>query len=83
MFQSTNSYFIIILNFLFFSNLFADIFKFVKCHLFNKNSRKATENVCEQWEITESNNWIRLLIFDDKSWFLFYQPFPKQLISLP
>ena len=30
----------------------------------------------------ETNNWIRLLIFDDKSKFLFFQPVPKQLISL-
>ena len=58
------SFFIIILNFLFPKNLSGDFCKFFKCRLFNKNS---TENVCEQWEITETNNWIRLLIFDDKS----------------
>ena len=34
---------------------------------FNKNSRLSTENFCEQWDITETNDWIRLLIFDDKS----------------
>ena len=42
------SFFIIILNFLFFPNLSADFFKFFKCRLFNKNSRKSTENVWEQ-----------------------------------
>ena len=55
----------IILNILFFTNLFADFYKFSKCRLFIENSRKSTENVCDQWEITETNNWIRLLIFDD------------------
>ena len=42
------------------------------------------ENVCEQWEITETNNWIGLLIFDDTNQFLFlfFQPAPKQLIIL-
>jgi len=55
--------------------------KFFKCRLFNKNSRKSTENVCEQWEIAETNNWIRLLIFDDKRWFLFSQHVPEQLVS--
>ena len=28
---------------------------FFQCRLFNKNSRKSKENVCEQWEITETN----------------------------
>ena len=28
-------------------NLFADFFKFFKCRLYNKNSRKSIENVCE------------------------------------
>ena len=60
--------FIIILNFLFFTSLFTDFYK-------------STENVCEQWEITVTNNRIRLLIFDDES-FLFSQSVPKQLISL-
>ena len=32
-----------------------------------KNKNKSTENVCEQWDITETNNWIRLLFFDDNS----------------
>ena len=36
------------IEFLVFMNLFADFFKFFKCRLFNKNSRKSTENVCEQ-----------------------------------
>ena len=58
---------IIIMNFLFFINLFADFFKFFKCHLFNNIFKKSTENVCEQWDITETNNLIRLIIFDDKS----------------
>ena len=34
------------------------------------------------WDITETNDWIWLLIFGDKSLFLFYQFVPKQLISL-
>ena len=67
---------------LFFMNWFADFFPFLKCRLFNKNYRKSRENVCEAWDITETNNWIRLLIFDDKSPFFFSQPVPKQLISL-
>ena len=66
----------------YFLNLFADLFKFFKCRLFNKNSRKSIENVCLQWDITETNNWIRLLFFDDKSLFLFSKPVPKQLFSL-
>ena len=47
---SINQYFffIIILNFLFFMNLFADFFKFFKCRLFDKICREYTENVCEQ-----------------------------------
>ena len=64
-----------------FLNLFADFFKFFKCRLFNKNSRKSPENG-GQWDITETNNWIRLLFFDDKSLFLFSKPVPKQLFSL-
>ena len=47
-------------------NLVADFYKFLKCCL-HKNSRKSTENVCQKWEITETNIWIRLLIFDDES----------------
>ena len=35
--------FIIILNFLFSFNLFADFFKFFKCRLFNNNSRKSAK----------------------------------------
>ena len=50
-------FFIIRLNFLFLTNLFADFDKIFKCRLFNKNARKSTENVCEQWEIAESTNW--------------------------
>ena len=34
---------------------------------FNKKSRKSAENLCDYGEIIETNNWIRLLIFDDKS----------------
>ena len=60
-------FFIIILIFFFFVDLFADIFKFFKCRLFIKHSRKSTENGYEHWEITETNNWIRLLDFDDNS----------------
>ena len=63
-------FFIIILNFLFLTNLFADFYKFFKCHLFNKNSRNSTENVCEQREIIETNNRIRLHIFDVNFYFL-------------
>ena len=58
--------FIIILNFMFFKNLFSDFFKLYKFRLFNKNSRKSTNNVCEQWDITETKNSIKLHIFDDK-----------------
>ena len=46
---------------------FEDFLKFLKCCIFYKNSRKSTENVCEQWDITETNNWIWLLIFDDNN----------------
>ena len=35
--------FIIILNFLYSLNLFADFFKFFKCRLFNNNSRKSVK----------------------------------------
>ena len=41
------NYFIIILNFLFSMNVFADFFQFFKCPLFNKNSRKSVENLCD------------------------------------
>ena len=51
----------------FFMNLFEDFSKFFKCCLSDKNSSKYTENICEQWDISETNNWIRFLIFDDKS----------------
>ena len=55
------------LEYLFFMNLFAGFFKFFKCRLFNKNPRISTEYVCDQWDITETNNGIRILIFDDNS----------------
>ena len=42
-------------------------FKLFKCRYFIKNSRKSTENGFENWDIIETNNWIRLLSFDDKS----------------
>ena len=35
------------IEFLIFMNLFADFYKFFKCRLFNKNSRKSAENLCE------------------------------------
>ena len=54
------------MNFIFFKNLFSDFFKLYKFRLFNKNSRKSTKNVCEQWDITETKNSIKLHIFDDK-----------------
>ena len=53
---------IIIFNFSFFTNLFADFYKFFKCRLFKKSSKTSAENICEEWEIVETNNWIRLLI---------------------
>ena len=53
--------------FLTFYELFADFFKLFKCRLFNKVLMKYTENVCEKWDITETNNLIRLVIFDNKS----------------
>ena len=53
--------FIIIWIFLFSLNLFADFFKFFKCRIFNEICRKSTENVC-QWDIKETNNWIKLVI---------------------
>ena len=43
------------------------IFKLFKFRYFIKNSRKSTENGFENWDIIETNNWIRLLSFDDKS----------------
>ena len=61
-------------------NSIADFFKFFKCRLFNKYFRKPTENVYEHWDITETNNWIRLLILDDMSLLFFSQPVPKHLI---
>ena len=51
----------------FFTNLFADFYKFFKCRLFNENSRKSTESYCEEWEIKETKNLLRLLIFDDNA----------------
>ena len=69
-------FFIVILNFLCFMNMFADFFKFFKCRLFNKIP--GNENFCVQWDITETNNWIRLLNFDNNSSFLFSTPVPKQ-----
>ena len=80
--RSNYLFFIIIMNFLFFKNSFADIFKFFQYRLFNKNYGKSTANVCEQWDSREINNWIRLFIFENKSKFLFPQPVPKQLIGL-
>ena len=38
---------------------------------FQKKIQEIYKNVCEQWDITETNNWIRLLIFDDNS-LIFY-----------
>ena len=32
--------------------------------------------------LRETNNWIRLLIFDNKSQFLFSQPIPKHIFGL-
>ena len=65
-------------------NLFADFYKFFKCRLFNRNSRKSAKKYL--WIIRDkviiTNNWIRLLIFDDKINFYYFQPVPKQLISL-
>ena len=56
--------------------MFADFFKFVKCRLFNNNSRKSAKifvNNEKPWnnEIIETNNWTRLLIFDEKINFYF------------
>ena len=56
-------------------NFFADFYKFFKCHLFYKNSRKSLW----KWEIIETNNWIKLLIFDDKSLFFFLNLFLNNL----
>ena len=47
-----------------------------------KIPRNLQKNVCEHLDITETNNWIRLLIFDDNNSVLFSQAVPKQLISL-
>ena len=44
------------------------------------NIYKSTDNGCEQWDIRETNDWI--IIFDNKSWFLFSQPIPKHLVGL-
>jgi len=64
-------------------NLFADFIKLFKCRFFfDKNSRKSTEKGVQQWDITETNNWERLLIVDDKSLLWCSQPVPKQLITL-
>ena len=60
-------------------NLFADFFKFFKCRLFNNNSRKSAKifvnNENQNNEIIETNNWTRLLIFDDKINFYFLNMF--------
>ena len=69
-FRINHFIFIIKLNFLFFTNLFADFYEFFKCCLQSKisiNSKRSLENVCEQCEIAETNYWIILLVFDDKS----------------
>ena len=47
--------FIIIWNFLFSLNLFADFFKFFKCRLFNNNSRKSSKIFVNNEKI-ETNN---------------------------
>ena len=62
--------------------MLADFYKFFKCRHFNKKSRTYAENLCEYGEIIETSNLIRLLIFDDKSLFLFSEPVPKHQISL-
>ena len=36
-------------------------------HFYDSFETYKTENVFEQWDITETNNWIRLLFFDDNS----------------
>ena len=38
---------------------------------------KIPENLCNNWEIIETNNWIRLLIFEDKINFYFLHIFLK------
>ena len=43
---------------------------------FNENSGKSKEHICEEWEITETNNWIRILIFEIRVNFSFSQPVP-------
>jgi len=45
----------------------ADFFKFFKCRVYNKNSIKSAENLCDWREIIGTNNWIRLLIFNNES----------------
>ena len=47
--------FVIILNFKFSLNLFADFFKFFKCRLFNNNSRKSAKRFVNN-ERVETNN---------------------------
>ena len=66
--------FIIILNFLSSLNLFADFFKFFKCRLFNKKSRKSAKIFVNNEKI-ETNNWRRLLIFHDEINFCFLNMF--------
>ena len=46
-----------------------------------KIPEKYTENVCEQWDIKETKNWIRLLSFEDNSKFILSQLKFKQLTS--
>jgi len=43
--------------------------------LFKKNFRKSTEKVCVQSNITETNYFIKSLIFNDKSLFYFLNVF--------
>ena len=73
--------FIIICIFLFFIDLF---FKFFKCRLFIKHSRRSTENGFEHWESWDIKKKQKLnkisIIFD--FYFYFFQPVSGKLISL-
>ena len=61
-------------------NLFADFLKFFKCRLFNKIPGNLQKMFVNNDPSQNRSNWIRLIIFDDNSSFVFSQSVPKQLL---
>ena len=52
---------IILFSFHIFYEFVRNFYKFFKCRLSNKNSRKSAESRCEWGEIIETNIWIRMI----------------------